>query len=330
MVSGVGHLGRIIPPHTGAVAIPLPDPHMQTVRILLRSIILCASAFGALACGDDMPLKVAIGNGPMSARLNGIESWTASTGAAVHVAPGLYSITGIRTTAPNYTFVFQLANIGAAGTYPLGAGPQIFGGTATVSTPTLGSWYTPANGAAGEIVISTLTDTRIAGTFSFSAAPLSGAVSNLGVTSGVFDMPLTGTAAALPDNAGSKVTATINGVAFAAGSAASVLTTGASPTLTLNGNNLERTISISVANVPATGTYALSSATPVRTIQVTGAPGSATATWASQSTGGSGTVTITSITSTRITGGFNATLVPLGGGATGTLTVTGNFSMGRL
>lgn len=300
---------------------------MKITRSILLGITLSASALAMSACGDDMPLKVDVSTGPMSARINGTQ-WTANSGAAVHAGPGLYVITGLRTTSPNYTLSFQLANIGAAGTYPLGAGPQIFGGSVTISSPTLGSWYTPPNGAAGEIVISTLTDSRIAGTFSFSAAPLTGTSTNLSAVAGVFDFPLTGTAAALPDNAGSKLTATMNGVPFAAGSAASSLPGGASPTLTLTGNNLERTISISLANVTAPGTYTLGTS-PVRTIQVTGAPGSLTATWASQATGGSGTVTITSITSTRIVGNFNATLVPLGGGATNNLTVTGNFSMGR-
>jgi len=63
---------------------------------------------------------------------------------------------------------------------------------------------------------------------------------------------------------------------------------------------------------------------------VAGVPGNPMATWASQVAGGSGSVQVTSVTASRIVGSFSATLVPIAGGATGNLAVSGNFEIGRL
>jgi hypothetical protein len=256
--------------------------------------------------------------------------WAANIATAVHAAPGLYSITGLQTTAGGYSMVFQLGNIGGPGTYALGTTQQMFGGAVSVSHTTLGGWSTPLNGAAGEFVVSTLTATRMTGAFNFTATPLTGAATTpLAVTNGAFDIAVTGNPGALPANAGRRITATIGGASFNAAAASVILTTGASPTLTIVGNNSERTVTISLMNVTAAGTFPLSSALPIRTLQVGGAPGNPLASWASQATGGSGTVIVSSLTASRIVGSFTATLVPLGGGATGTITVTGNFDMGR-
>lgn len=298
---------------------------MRFLRAAIPTLALIAACSGG---SDPAPTGGGGGTtGPMSATVNGSQ-WTANSAAAIRVAAGLYSITGIRTAAPNYTMVLQLANIGGAGTYPLGVTPQIFGGSATVSSPTLGSWVTPLNGAAGSVTITTLTDSRIAGSFEFTGTPVTGSGASVTVASGVFDMPTTGAAIALPDNAGSKVTGTINGTAFAA-AAAGVTFSGSPTNLIVVANNIERNMAITIANVTAAGTYALSATSPVRTIQITGAPGNATATWGSQAAGGSGSVTITSITATRIIGSYTATLAPVALGATGNLTVSGNFNMGR-
>jgi hypothetical protein len=98
---------------------------------------------------------------------------------------------------------------------------------------------------------------------------------------------------------------------------------------TLAANNSLRSVTISLASMTGPGAYTLSSTTPVRSIAVSGAPGNLLATWATQLPGGGGTVVISSVTTSRIVGTFTATLVPLGGGATGNLSISGTFDMGR-
>jgi len=269
-----------------------------------------------------------LGNGPVTATING-QSWTSNaTAGAIRQPSGLYSLTALGPSA-DYTLIFALHNIGGTGTFPLGTLPMLTGGTVVVSKVGSPGWSTPLNGLAGQISITTLTATRMVGTFSFTAAPLTG-TGVLTVTSGTFDVPVTGTApfAALPDNIGGRFAATVAGVASGVNGVSSILTTGAAPTLTIVAGG-ERTINISLANMTGAATYILSAATPARSIQVTGSGTSQTATWYSQGQGGTGTVTITSATASRIVGSFSATLVPLAGGAAGLLTVSGTFDFGR-
>lgn len=294
-----------------------------------NALVISAVVVLLAACGSD-PVTPGGGGGgsaPMSASINGTQ-WSASTATAVRAGPGLYSITGIRTATPNYTMIFQLYNIGSTGSYALGVGPQIFGGSAIVSSPTLGSWSTPLDGTAGTITINTLTATRIAGTFAYTTDSQGNPPTPLSVTSGTFDVPVTGSASALPDNAGSKLTATINGNAFVA-SAAGVTLSGATPYLQIVGNDFNRSLSIGILNMTAAGTYPLGN-TPSRTVQYSATVSNVFSTWGSQGTGGSGTVIVTSVTATRIIGTFTATLTPVSGAAGGSLTVSGSFDMGRL
>lgn len=296
----------------------------------LLASTLAAGLILSAACSDSSPGPTGNPNtdGPVKATINGT-AWSSSTGiSAVRAAGGLYTITAFNLGG-DYTLSFTLYNIGAAGTFPLGTGPQMFGGNVVVSKVGSSGWTTPLNGAAGQIVITTLTASRIAGTFAFTANPSSGTAA-LNVTNGTFDLPITGVAfSALPDNVGSRYTGTIGGVAFAASVATHVVSSGSTPTLTIVASNIERNITLSLANVSAAGTYALSATTPVRSLQITGSPTSQTATWASQLSGGSGSVSITTFSASRITGTYTATLVPLGGSATGNLTVTGSFDIGR-
>lgn len=292
---------------------------------LLAGLVLVA------ACGsaDPNPSGNPSTDGPVKATING-QAWASSAStSAIRSANGLYSITALSLTG-DYSLIFSLYNIGATGTYPLGTGPQLFGGNVVVSKVGASGWSTPLTGNAGQIVISTLTATRMTGTFSFTANPLTG-TGNLAVTNGTFDIPVSGTAAFGPiaDNIGGRYTGTISGTAFGIGSMSAILTTGASPTLTIAASNVERNIVLSLTNMTGAGTYALSAASPVRTLQITGSPTSQTATWNSQGTGGSGTVIITSVTASRVVGSYTATLVPLAGGATGNLTVTANFDVSR-
>jgi hypothetical protein len=181
---------------------------------------------------------------------------------------------------------------------------------------------------AGEIVITTLSATQMVGTFQFVATPLlGGGGASKTVTQGVFDIPVSGTGGLVSatGNQGSSLTGNISGTFVAASALASL--NGATPQLTITAQNLVRNISIGVANMTGPGTYTLSATTPVRTIQVGDGLG---AVWTSATTGGSGSVIITSVTATRIMGTFTATVIGFAGGASGPLSVSGTFNMGRL
>lgn len=301
---------------------------MKTTRLLFAAFL------GLAACSSEGP------SGPdgedgitnMSAKIDGV-TWSPEVSVtAINAAPGLYSITGFRSTgANNYSMVFALYNIKGPGKYALGVTPSIFGGSANLSRPPADGWTTPLNGVAGEINITTLTATRMVAQFNFDTSPiLQGSSGNPKVTEGVMDIPVSGTGGlALPHQGGTFI-GNIGG-AFAASGTAVILSNagGANPVLTLTGSNGTRGITISLSNMTGPATYALGATTPVRTISVSGAPGNLQATWASQGAGGSGTVTISTITASRITGSFTATLVPLAGGAAGNLAVSGEFDVGR-
>jgi hypothetical protein len=292
----------------------------------------------ALGCGGGGTTEPDPEDSLFTATVDGV-AWSADPALVAlgvpQVLPGLYTITGIRSSGANpYTIVINLANIRGPGTYPLGVTPQVPGGSAQISNLT-GGWTTQLSGAAGTINITTLTATRIVATFSFNATALTGTASGTKVvTGGSFDLKInpTGTIGPVPDNAGSTVKATLGGVAWNAAAVSGNITVAFTPILVVAANNTERALSITLTDVPAPGTYALSSTSPVRQIGVTGVTASTSTMWSSLGPGSSGSVTITSITATRIQGTFSATLGPAPGSTTtGTLTVTGGtFDIGRL
>ncbi len=105
------------------------------------------------------------------------------------------------------------------------------------------------------------------------------------------------------------------------------------PLLTISATNYllpdtVKGLSFWLQDVAAVGTYALSGLTvPIRTIGWGWTAGSQSAGWGSG--GGSGSVTISSITADRIIGSFTASMVANSGTASGPLTVSGSFSLGR-
>jgi hypothetical protein len=197
------------------------------------------------------------------------------------------------------------------------------GGIVTVLNGTA-SYSTPLSGVAGTITITTLSATRLVGTFSFTATPSLGGGANLVVSNGVFDVPVSnGYAVPTADQLGSTMTATINGTANVAATVVGL--GGGSETRVLGGSNLEYSISIITGPFSAPTTGPLTGNTvPQRKVTITRV-GTA------QSWGGGGndvgTFTITSITPSRITGTFSGTLAP-NAGATGNLVVAnGAFSV---
>lgn len=297
-----------------------------------RTYLAALALVTAVACGgggDSTGPMPTPGTAPITMKVDGV-SWAANatTPAIVHAGPGLYSMVGVSGTgtAPS-TFTMALYNIRGPGTYPVGVTAQVPGASATYSAGTGAGFDTPLSGAAGTVVITELTDARMSGTYSMTMNQQGGTATR-SFTDGTFSLPITrtGTIAALPDRAGSKVSATVGGVAFNAASASSIYSGN---NLTITGSNNTRTISLTLAGITAPGTYQLSNGTPARSIGVT-VISPTTQSWNSGVAGSSGTVVISSITDSRIVGTFTATL-GAAIGATGTLTIAnGTFDVGRL
>lgn len=295
-------------------------------RFGLLALLLLLAACGGSSTG---PSNGGGGGGSGTNRLTATidgQAFTATMIQAnpVSTVPGSLAFQGtqiIGSTAR--TMAIYLAFISGPGTYPLGMNIGTSpGGTATV-TAGAGAFTTPLSGAAGTITITTLTATRVAGTFSYVATATLGTGTST-VTNGVFDVPLsTGYTVPTADLAGSTMTATINGTPHVMATLTGI--GGGASTRVLGGMNLDYSISITVGPITAPESGPLTGFTvPTRRVTITRV-GTA------QSWGGAGndtgTLTITSVTATRVTGTFSGTLAA-NAQTSGTLTVAnGTFTV---
>jgi hypothetical protein len=202
------------------------------------------------------------------------------------------------------------------------------GGTGTVTGPqggTFSSWSTNLTGSGGTLTVTSLTSSRIVGTFQFTAPPqtFSTTTGTRVVTNGAFDMPLpAGFTPAPSNNNGSKVSAVIAGTAW---NAATVVGLGAGGVFGIGGTTDTLSLSIQLSTVASAGnTYPIGgqgggSMTVIRT--------GTSRFWSSGTGGPVGSITILTLAGNRATGSFTATLLPASG-ATGTLAITvGAFSV---
>jgi hypothetical protein len=285
---------------------------MRTLRAL---VALGATAVGTAACagGDGGPAAPGggTGDGSLSARINGA-SWTAAPSTVVTVTstpalPGSLAMQGSTLGAPARVLQLFLTRIPGVGTYPLGINTGT--GTGGIANVIEGgqSWSTPLSGAAGTVTISSLTDTRVRGSFSFQATSIIGSGAAVTVTDGQFDVArsasyVTPTAAQL----GSVVSASLGGANW---NAATVAVAGASGTYVIVGSNTTHQISMTVGPITAPGSGPLSATMPVRRITVQRLADGVS--WGGTA-GDQGTIAISVISADRIVGTFTATLAPAG------------------
>lgn len=304
------------------------------MRVPFRRIGLIVLGAALAACGGGSsggPGGPGGGGVGFSATIDG-QAWTADAiGFSVTGnpgTPGSLIISGVEVvSATDYrTLLLTVSFIGATGAYPIGINiGTTAGGTASITEvagSTVTTWFTSLNGAAGTVTITSLTATRMQGTFSFTAdlsPPGPGAQAT--VTNGSFDIALPSGFTSVPvGNHGSTFTADLGGTPF---NGATVVALGDLVAGAFSGGGQTVATSVSLttaAQITATGIYALG---PEITITVLdfGTGNS----WGSL-TGAIGTVTITAIGGGRVVGTFSGLLVPIGG-AVGNLTVTGAFDM---
>jgi hypothetical protein len=286
----------------------------------------CAVVLFALiivGCGDSSGPGTG-GGGPMSATIDGA-AWSSQTFAsqAGGGVNGGFSIVGGSASASSPTLAITLSNISEPGTYPLGVGGTVRGGIAIVGQGA-SSWSTPGSGSAGTIVITVLTASRIAGTFSFVATPSFGQTgANRTVTGGTFDMPLTTPGGAVPAHVGSFFTGTLNTSPW---NAATVVTVShpSSGTMTLTASNDEYIFNMVVTGFAGLAVYTLN--TDVSR-QMTGSRIGTLQSWGGAGGLSTGTVTVTSYSAARVEGSYNILMQP-NGTTTGTLALAGTFSLG--
>lgn len=263
----------------------------------------------------------------VTAKINGAAWAPTAQASAAHVSPGLYNFLALNTGGASSSLSVIVYNIRGVGTYHLGVNVTTIGGSAQVVLGTKG-WSTPITGLAGTITFTTLSDTRMVGTFSFTGTAISGgATGTVEVTDGVFDLPVTttGVVGPPPDQNGNSIDGQVAGADFFG---ATIAVSLHDTTLTFVANSDQTGLSLFLYGLHGTGSYPLSAANPIHTATFSSYDGTNFDLWGAQA-GDAGSVTITSVTATRIKGSVNATLEPSSGPhATAPVAVSVDFDLG--
>lgn len=304
----------------------LVEDVMRTTLCLLLGIL---AACGGGSGGTTGPTPT--GGGTFRATIDG-SSWvstqnqTTGGGSGSNQVPGVITMTGTQVvSATNYTSVtITLGYISGPGTYPLGvnAGTTAGGTAGVIATQgtALGTWNTNLTGNGGTITVSSLTSSRIAGTFSFTAPPMNFTTTTgtRVVTNGQFDLPLPSNFVAAPStNSGSTFSALVNGTAW---NAATVVALGSGGSMVVGGTADTLSMSIAPATVMSPGNSYPIGGTGGATMIVIRSGTSKS--WTSPTSGAAaGSITLSALANGRASGTFTATLQP-SAGTTGTLVIT--------
>lgn len=298
----------------------------------MRRLAILFALFLA-ACGGDSGTGPDDGGGTntnsFTASLDGT-AWTASgltiaAGANTSQLPGGLVFTGSTVTQPGKAMIISLGRITGPGTYPLGVNTGTNAGGTLSLVQGSATWWTPLIGNAGTITITSMTGGRVRGTFTATLEPLpgGGGTGVIQVTNGQFNVPINpGYAAPAADNLGSETLGTVGGAEF---HGATVLGFGggtATVIVSASTDDYLLTINMSPAEV---GSLALNASFPLRTVGVVRSTPAGGGSWGTLQ-GATGTITISSITGTRIVGSVQATLTT-GGGGGGSLSLDLDFDV---
>ncbi len=303
----------------------------KALTLLLCSLAACSSG-SSTGPGGNNGNNNGTRQGTFTAVIDG-QSWVSTTnqttgGSGSNQVPGLVSISGTKlVSATNYTtLTLTLGYIAGPGTYPLGVNQgTTAGGIGLVFAPqgsSFGDWSTGLSGAAGTVTVTSLTSTRIVGTFQFTAPPqaFTSTTGTRVVTDGVFDMPLPASFAAAPAaNKGSKVAAQIGGAAW---NAATVVSLGANGVFGFTATTDSLSVSLTPGTVMSAGnSYPIGGAGGATMIVI---KSGTSLSWTSAGGSAVGTISVGSYSGTRAAGTFSAIL----GGSGGALVMTnGTFDV---
>lgn len=286
-------------------------------RIGLVSIV-------ATACINDGGPKVPTETAPVDtvifrATLDGTQ-WQPTTLSVNANATGGFRLLAMQLIGLSPANIqLSVSHVTGPGRYPLGVNEQrVTGGFALVANGafTAPLWSTPTTGEAGEVNLTTVTATRLAGTFSFVAQPNNAFGGPRTVTGGEFSVPVgTSGITILDSNAGNSFSGSVGGASFVA---SDVYQSGATVSgqlrLTLLNDNY--IIDILVPAVTAAGVYPLGgSQGAVVTVTQSRTPFQS---WGGSSATTTGSLTLSSVTLSNVTSGgrsagtFSATVAPNG------------------
>jgi hypothetical protein len=285
------------------------------------ALLMLFPALLILGCGGNSgtPTSPTTPNTPSTPSTGGSLTFKAdgasvvATSITAGYANGILSIGGT-DSARSTTLSFALTPTAAGtGVYTLGpisaANAQIL-----IGNPAAG-WQAAVGIGSGTITISSLTSTGASGTFSFSlvAVPGSGATGTKTITEGAFNVTFTTLPPASPTpSGGSTFTTVIDGVAW--NSSLSRRATLTNNILTITGQDTNFRV-ITLAVPLSAGLLVPPSSPPTISLDfIPGVHGVVTMVlgaqnWDNGHAGGAGSFTVTSISTTRVTGTFTVTLV---------------------
>ena len=144
-------------------------------------LVLTGSLLAAAACGGDSTTGPGT-SGAISATIDGAH-WTSSLGATTSHSSGSYGIGGSNSDA-TIGLAFPDAGVG---TYDIG---QLSPTNVLLTQQGGATWVASAIGGSGSVTVTSVTASRIVGTFNFTLVPLSGssATGNRTITNGTFDI----------------------------------------------------------------------------------------------------------------------------------------------
>jgi len=163
---------------------------MNRLRKFAAAVAIALTASAVLAaCGDSSPAGPS-GSASISAQLNGAP-WSVG-GVYARATRNQVGSIGITAVDPGvaYSLGITLSEVEGPGTYTLhDTFPLRF---AVVTVGTAQGWGSTYGGGGGSVTITSLSETRITGSFNFTAgpAPSSSETEMLTVTNGQFDLPV--------------------------------------------------------------------------------------------------------------------------------------------
>lgn len=294
----------------------IPKPPRRQVALLATLTVI--SAF--VACGDSPTQESPKGPG-ITANIDGVAYAVDTSEIAVtDGGPGIISISARPRNDVSRWLELNLESIGDTGVYPLGVIGGFSSGNVTLrSSDNLSIWDTPRTGAAGSVHITSVTPTRIAGTFTLSVNPCprprciyatNAATGTRQISNGRFDIPIKAPLTIDLSRKRFKLSfdGTVNGVKIkpiiGAACAACAVKGSSTPTvLGLQFYTEDRYLSIWLQNFSGVSSYPLSQ-TPNRSVNLSvfdPATSQFGDVWHTWQPGNSGSITVARIQDDRIT-----------------------------